>query len=740
MMRRERSFHHRPIAIGRSLARTWIVVAMALIALVNILYIWPIKLGPAPAKRATSSVASIRVHARKDLADSLSALVDDLPRYVVHLHCADQSAVCEEQRHSGRCSTHLLDDFHTCPASCGVCPALELAVRSSMNLTAEQLVVVRQPGPPSCVDDISWCGQLGAAEEECTTKPLQLVGVCKAACGACLKPAAMGLAGKGGGEAVLSPSAGTGRIAHAKTGGIGDAGKGEPNLNPVVVAGADDDDDNGGGGDDGSGCFDAVDMCAWWAKNDPRVCQRVAEDLQAWWWVAVACRRSCGLCGSATATAIGTTTATATATATDAAAGVKHRLVSAARLGVQVGEAPDGSPRVAVFEEVSDEPGACGDSQPQCATWAAAGECRRNPGFMNAACPKTCGTCPVIVNLKQPLAKVRLNNGVLQPTVGYGCAGLGDSTSRTVRWALEAGYRHLDSAQAREWYREDLVGKALSEFLKEVSISVQQGRGEGAVSRGARVDRGSGGLAGSGGVVRRQDIFVTSKLHPRHLGYETTLRQFNASLRDLHTSYVDLFLLHYAECWGNLCEGAVPKGNFFDSWRALEELYEAGLVRAIGVSNFSPDQLSKLLASARIRPAVLQVHVDPLERNEALQALCRHEGVVLTAYSTLGTQWGGSHGNPVLGHPVLQAIGQEVVAAAAAAVAAAAAAGNGNGSGGGGGSRSAAQVALRWALQQGLVVLPRSSNQGRIRENLQLYDWGLSAAHIRQIAHLKPAT
>ncbi|GIL67232.1 hypothetical protein Vafri_20666, partial [Volvox africanus] len=163
---------------------------------------------------------------------------------------------------------------------------------------------------------------------------------------------------------------------------------------------------------------------------------------------------------------------------------------------------------------------------------------------------------------------------------------------------------------------------------------------------------------------------VTSKLHPRHLGYETTLRQFNASLRDLHTSYVDLFLLHYAECWGNLCEGAVPKGNFFDSWRALEELYEAGLVRAI----------------------------------------------------------------------VLQAIGQEVVAAAAAAVAAAAAAGNGNGSGGGGGSRSAAQVALRWALQQGLVVLPRSSNQGRIRENLQLYDWGLSAAHIRQIAHLKPAT
>ncbi|GLI70356.1 hypothetical protein VaNZ11_015118 [Volvox africanus] len=734
-MRRERSLHHRPVAVGRSLARTWIVAAMALIALVNILYIWPVKLGPAPAKRATSRVASIRVHARKDLADTLAVLVDDLPQYVVHLHCADQAAVCEQQRRSGRCTTHLLNEFHTCLASCGVCPALQLALRRSMNLTAEQLVVVRHPGPPSCLDDISWCGQLRAAKEECTTKAPQLVGVCKAACGACITPAAKGLAGKGEGNAVLSPSAGTGNIAHAKIRGSGKTGRENTNPNPVTEAAADDDD---GGGS----CFDAVDMCAWWAQNDPRVCQRVAEDLQAWWWVAVACRRSCGLCGSATATATATDTsnATASATATTDAAGVKQRLVSAARLGVQVGEAPDGSPRVAVFEEVSDELGACGDSQPQCGSWAAAGECRRNPGFMDAACPKTCGTCPVLINLRQPLAKVRLNNGVLQPTVGYGCAGLGDSTSRTVRWALEAGYRHLDSAQAREWYREDLVGVAVNEYLKDVATSVHQGKDGGTAIGGARVDSGIGVVAGSSGVVRREDIFVTSKLHPRHLGYKATLRQFNATLNDLHTSYVDLFLLHYAECWGNLCGGVVPEGNFLDSWRALEELYEAGLVRAIGVSNFSPDQLSKLLASARIRPAVLQVHVDPLERNEALQALCRHEGVVLTAYSTLGTQWGGSHGNPVLGHPVLQAIGQEVAAVAAAAVATAAAAGNGSRGSGGGGSRSAAQVALRWALQQGLVVLPRSSNQGRIRENLQLYDWGLSAAHMRQIAHLKPAT
>ncbi|EFJ52853.1 hypothetical protein VOLCADRAFT_55182 [Volvox carteri f. nagariensis] len=270
-----------------------------------------------------------------------------------------------------------------------------------------------------------------------------------------------------------------------------------------------------------------------------------------------------------------------------------------------------------------------------------------------------------------PPPQIRLNNGVLQPSVGYGCAGLGDLTSRTVRWALEAGYSHLDSAQ------------------------VGEGEGEG---------------EGRWRVSELQHRLVTSKLHPRHLGYQTTLRQFNATLKDLRSPYVDLFLLHYSECWGDLCGGVQPEGTFLDSWRALEEVYQAGLVRAIGVSNFSPEQLTRLLTSARVRPAVLQVHVDPLGRNEALQALCRREGLTLTAY-TLAAAGGSREGN-----------GSE-----------------GKGEGGNLG-RSTAQVALRWALQQGLVVLPRSSNQERIRQNLQLYDWGLTAEHMRRIAQLRPGS
>lgn len=124
------------------------------------------------------------------------------------------------------------------------------------------------------------------------------------------------------------------------------------------------------------------------------------------------------------------------------------------------------------------------------------------------------------------------------PTVGYGCAGLGDAASQTVRWALEAGYRHLDSAQAREWYREDLVGAALGQHLAEQG---QQGQGQqpggGLGLRGGGTGRkGPGGGVGGawvrgGPARRREDVFVTSKLHPRHLGFDVTLRQFNQTLK-----------------------------------------------------------------------------------------------------------------------------------------------------------------------------------------------------------------
>ena len=251
------------------------------------------------------------------------------------------------------------------------------------------------------------------------------------------------------------------------------------------------------------------------------------------------------------------------------------------------------------------------------------------------------------------------------PRVGFGTAGLGEGTGDAVHAALAAGYRLLDSAQAREWYREDLVGAA---------------------------------IAASG--VPRAALFLTTKVHPRHLGRDATAARLAHSLRELGTSYLDLLLLHYPECWGDLCGGVAPAGTWRDSWRALEAMHAAGQVRALGVSNFDARQLAELLEWAAVPPAVVQAHADPLSQNRELRRVCAERGVVFQAYSSLGTQWWGmgyTRGNPVLTAPAVTA------AAAAHGVA-------------------PAQAVLRWALDSDmarsppplqLVLLLRALTRGR---------------------------
>ena len=176
-------------------------------------------------------------------------------------------------------------------------------------------------------------------------------------------------------------------------------------------------------------------------------------------------------------------------------------------------------------------------------------------------------------------AYVTLRSGGRMPLVGFGTAGLGEGTAAAVHAALDAGYRLLDSAQAREWYREDLVGE---------------------------------GLAASG--VARADVFLTSKVHPRHLGPTATPARLQHSLRELRTDYLDLLLLHYPECWGDLCGGVQPEGTWRDGWRALEAMRASGAVRALGVSNFDARQLRELLDFAAVPPDVVQAHSDPFSQ------------------------------------------------------------------------------------------------------------------------------
>eukprot|EP00803_Ostreobium_quekettii_P008830 evm.model.scf_4511.2 EVM.evm.TU.scf_4511.2 scf_4511:3549-5875(+) len=254
-------------------------------------------------------------------------------------------------------------------------------------------------------------------------------------------------------------------------------------------------------------------------------------------------------------------------------------------------------------------------------------------------CKASCATCepPQTPN---PSEYVLLNSGHQMPSIGFGTAGLGSGTGAAVAKAIEVGYRHIDSAQAREWYREDLVGQAIN-------------------------------TAG----IPRAELFLTSKLHPRHLGYEPTWNHFESSLKDFNTSYLDLFLLHYASCWGNLCKKA-PSGTWRESWRALEGLVRAGKVKSIGVSNFNVRELTELVAMAQIQPSVVQRHSDILSQDMTVQKYCELNGIQYVAYSSLGTQWlqRSAGTNPVLHHPL-------VVELAVAL------------------ERSPAQVLLRWGLQ-----------------------------------------
>lgn len=211
--------------------------------------------------------------------------------------------------------------------------------------------------------------------------------------------------------------------------------------------------------------------------------------------------------------------------------------------------------------------------------------------------------CLHVAMATQP-ATLKLNTGYDMPMVGIGtAAALGRSE---VNVALEAGYRLIDTAQAVEWYREDEAGAGLHMFLSGASNT-------GKLSRG--------------------DFFVTTKMHPRNLGYESTLKAFKTTPENLQTDYVDLFMLHYPRCWPSLCDNKEPEGTFLDSWRAMEKLVEDGKIRSLGVSNFEVNDLQELLAAAKIKPAVVQNWMDPFHQDRHTRDFCKTHGIHYQSYS-----------------------------------------------------------------------------------------------------------
>ena len=254
---------------------------------------------------------------------------------------------------------------------------------------------------------------------------------------------------------------------------------------------------------------------------------------------------------------------------------------------------------------------------------------------------------------------VTLNNGIKMPMTGFGVYQMSDhgQCEQAVLEALACGYRLIDTAAA--YGNEPAVGSAL---------------------------RKSG--------VPRQALFVTTKVWVQDAGYEATKRAFWHSLDKLGLDYLDLYLIHQ------------PMGDYFGSYRAMEELYWAGKIRAIGVCNFGPERLADLCETVETPPAVNQVELHPFFQQKEALALMRAYRVTPEAWGPLAE---GGHG--IFTHPLLSAIGRKY-------------------------GKTPAQVALRWNIQRGVAVIPKSVHPQRMRENAEVWDFQLSREEMEAIEGL----
>ncbi|GAA2626572.1 aldo/keto reductase [Streptomyces axinellae] len=259
---------------------------------------------------------------------------------------------------------------------------------------------------------------------------------------------------------------------------------------------------------------------------------------------------------------------------------------------------------------------------------------------------------------------ITLNNGVTMPQLGLGVWQVpDDEATATVTTALESGYRSIDTAAV--YGNEAGVGRAL-----------------------AASD------------LPRDELFVTTKLWNSEQGYDTTLRAFDASLAKLGLDQVDLYLIHWPM-------PAVDK--YADTWRAFEKIYAEGRARAIGVSNFQPTHLNRLIEQGGTVPAVNQIELHPSLQQPVPRAFHADHGIATEAWSPLG------QGGELLKAPRLTEIA-------------------------GRHGKSVAQVVLRWHLQLGNVVIPKSVTPSRIRENIDVFDFELSAEDLAAIAELNTDT
>lgn len=254
---------------------------------------------------------------------------------------------------------------------------------------------------------------------------------------------------------------------------------------------------------------------------------------------------------------------------------------------------------------------------------------------------------------------VTLNNGIKMPLEGFGVFQVPDPAQckQAVLDAINSGYRLIDTAAA--YMNEEAVGAAIKE---------------------------------SG--VDRSELFITTKLWVQDADYESAKKAIETSLEKLGLDYLDLYLIHQ------------PMGDYVGAYRAMEEAYKEGKLRAIGVCNFYPARLADLCETVDVIPAVNQVELHPFFQQEDALALMKEYGIRPEAWGPFAE---GNHG--IFTHPVLSSIGEKY-------------------------GKSAAQVALRWNVQRGVVVIPKSVHKDRMEQNMNIWDFELSEEDMNEIAKL----
>jgi len=258
---------------------------------------------------------------------------------------------------------------------------------------------------------------------------------------------------------------------------------------------------------------------------------------------------------------------------------------------------------------------------------------------------------------------VKLNNGVEIPVLGFGVFQITDSTEceRSVVDAIQTGYSHIDTAAS--YQNEEAVGR---------------------------------GIKQSG--VAREKLFITTKLWIHSDGYEGALKAFERSLKRLQLDYIDLYLIHQ------------PYGDVYGEWRAMEELYQQGKARAIGVANFQPDRIIDLMIHNKITPAVNQIEVNPFQQQIDTQKFLQDNSVQVEAWAPFA-----EGKNNIFQNEILLSIAAKY-------------------------NKSVAQVILRWVVQRGIIALAKSTRKERMIENISVFDFELGTEDMAAMATLDTKT